>query len=55
MQSHRTDHANPGIKCQVNTCQYYMNGDMCCADRIEVMHRNAGNIEDTNCNTFAKK
>ncbi len=55
MQSHKMNHPNPGIKCQVDSCYYYMNGDQCTADRIEVMPKNADSTEDTNCGTFAKK
>jgi hypothetical protein len=55
MQSRKTDRPNPGIRCQVNTCFYYMNGDLCTADRIEVLSRDAHNTDETNCNTFAKK
>jgi hypothetical protein len=46
------DQPNQGIKCVVNTCHYYMNGDHCSAERIEVQPRNAGNSEDTDCATF---
>lgn len=55
MQSHKMDQANPGIKCQVESCYYYMNGDHCTADRIEVLSRNASNTDETDCGTFAKK
>lgn len=43
---------NPGIKCVVNTCHYYSEGDHCTAQRIEVQHRNAKNSEETDCATF---
>jgi hypothetical protein len=46
---------NPGIKCEVNTCYYYMNGDHCSAQRIEVQPRNANNSDDTDCATFKKQ
>ena len=43
---------NGGIKCIVNTCHYYMEGDGCGAERIEVRPQNASNSEDTDCATF---
>ncbi len=55
MQSHKMNQANPGIKCQVVSCYYYMNGDHCTADRIEVLPRNATSTDETDCGTFAKK
>ena len=35
------NHPNEGIKCVVNTCHYYMNGDHCSAKMIEVEPRDA--------------
>jgi uncharacterized protein DUF1540 len=32
---------NPGVKCVVNTCHYYADGDHCTAQKIEVQHKNA--------------
>jgi hypothetical protein len=52
MHVRKMDQPNQGIKCVVNTCHYYMNGDHCSAERIEVQPRNAGNSEDTDCATF---
>jgi hypothetical protein len=52
MDAKKMNHPNGGIKCVVNTCHYYMNGDQCCADKIEVAPRNAGDSQDTDCNTF---
>lgn len=43
---------NPGIKCVVNTCHYYSNGDHCNASMIEVTPQNASNTEETDCATF---
>lgn len=50
--SKKMNHANPGIKCQVNTCEFYMQGDQCCADKIEVQSPNAMSSADTDCKTF---
>lgn len=41
-----------GVKCVVNTCQYYKNGDLCTAGKIEIHPRNASSSEDTDCATF---
>ena len=46
---------NTGIKCVVNTCYYYMNGDQCSAEKIEVQPQNANNNDDTDCATFMRK
>jgi len=43
------------VKCAVNTCQYYENGDYCNAESIEIQPRNAKTTEDTDCATFAPK
>lgn len=52
MRVNKMDHPNPGIKCVVNTCTYYLNGDRCAAERIEVQPKNASNSQDTDCATF---
>jgi hypothetical protein len=46
------DHPNHGIKCVVNTCHYYMSGDHCAAEKIEVQPRNAHDTHETDCATF---
>lgn len=48
----KMDHHNPGIKCVVNTCHYYSQGDHCNAQQIEVQHRNANTSHETDCATF---
>ncbi len=55
MQSHKMNEANPGVKCQVSSCYYYMSGDHCSADRIEVLPRHATTSSETDCGTFTKK
>ncbi len=52
MKPQRMDHPNEGIKCEVNTCHYYMRGDHCCAEKIEVQHKNASSSQETDCATF---
>jgi len=52
MSVKKMDHANPGIKCVVNTCHYYMSGDLCAAERIEVQPRDARDTQETDCATF---
>ena len=49
------DKPNEGIKCIVNTCEYYMNGDHCSAEQIQVEPRNASNSDETDCSTFIKR
>lgn len=52
MQPVKMDHANEGIKCVVNSCYYYMSGDKCTAEKIEVQPKDAHSTEDTDCATF---
>ncbi len=52
MKAKKMDQPNQGIRCVVNTCSYYMQGDHCTADRIEVQPRNASNSQETDCSTF---
>lgn len=41
-----------GVKCVVNTCHYYEQGDHCSAAKIEIQPRNASNTHETDCATF---
>jgi len=52
MKATKMNRPNEGIKCVVNTCYYYMQGDHCAADRIQVQPRNASDLQDTDCATF---
>ncbi|NLK73521.1 MAG: DUF1540 domain-containing protein [Clostridiales bacterium] len=52
MRANKMDQPNQGVKCVVNTCYYYMSGDHCSADKIEVQPKNASNTEETDCATF---
>lgn len=52
MKAEKKDQPNPGIKCVVNSCYYYMTGDKCSAEKIEVQPRNAQSNEETDCATF---
>lgn len=49
------DKPNEGVRCVVNTCEYYMAGDHCSAEQIQVKPRNAVDSEETDCATFIKK
>ena len=55
MSVRKMDKPNEGIKCIVNTCEYYMNGDHCSAEQIKVEPRNANDSDETDCATFAPK
>ncbi len=44
-----------GVKCVVNTCYYYGEGDCCMASQIEIQPRNARNSHETDCSTFTPK
>ena len=52
MAIRKMDKPNEGIKCIVNTCEYYMNGDHCAAEQIKVEPRNAVEFNQTDCSTF---
>lgn len=51
----KMDTPNEGIQCVVNTCEYYMNGDHCTAEKIQVEPRNADTSDMTDCSTFKQK
>ena len=51
----KMDHPNPGVKSSENTCTYYLNGDYCSADQIQVMPKNAHSAQETDCMTFQAK
>ncbi|MDF2842377.1 MAG: hypothetical protein K0R00_803 [Herbinix sp.] len=55
MSIKKMDKPNEGIKCVVNTCEYYVSGDHCYAEKIEVAPRNARESEQTDCTTFVSK
>lgn len=52
MEANKMDSPNQGIKCIVNSCYYYMDGDHCCADKIQVEPKDACDSEETDCSTF---
>jgi len=52
MKPEKMSSPNTGIKCVVNTCHYYMSGDHCTAQQIEVQPKDASNAEQTDCATF---
>lgn len=52
MKVSKMDRPNQGVKCVVNTCHYYMSGDHCAAEMIEVQPKNASNSQETDCTTF---
>lgn len=52
MEVTKMNHPNEGIKCVVNTCHYYMSGDHCAAQQIEIQPRDASSTEETDCTTF---
>mgnify|MGYP000885818839 FL=1 len=51
----KTNSPLPGVKCVVNSCHYYIQGDQCSAQRIEIQPRNASSTEETDCATFIKQ
>ena len=51
----KTNSPLPGVKCVVDSCHYYMQGDQCSAQRIEIQPRNATSSEETDCATFIQQ
>ena len=51
----RTGRHLSGVKCVVDTCKYYDQGNYCNASEIEIQAPNARNTQDTDCATFAPK
>lgn len=51
----RTSRHLSGVKCVVNTCRYYADGNYCNAAEIEIQAPNAHSTQDTDCATFAPK
>ncbi|NLY19476.1 MAG: DUF1540 domain-containing protein [Clostridiaceae bacterium] len=52
MKVNKMNQPNPGVKCVVDSCYYYMSGDKCSAEKIEVQPKNASSTEETDCATF---
>ncbi|HYF84206.1 MAG TPA: DUF1540 domain-containing protein [Clostridia bacterium] len=48
----KNDHLS-GVKCVVNTCYYYSQGNYCNAAKIEIQPNDATNTQETDCATFA--
>lgn len=55
MKTKKMDSPNTGIKCEVSTCKYYVSGDHCTAEQIQVHNKTASTSQDTNCDTFIPK
>lgn len=45
----------PSVTCTVNSCQYWVEGNRCSAEKIDVVGANADECQDTNCYTFKPK
>jgi hypothetical protein len=46
------------VVCEVNSCKYWANGNLCRASSIKVTHhhgKQASNSEETDCRTFEPK
>ena len=53
MRVNKLNHPNQGIKCEVDSCYYYLTGDYCTAEKIQIQPKNAKTTNDTDCVTFA--
>lgn len=52
MSVEKMNKPNEGIKCLVNSCHYYLSGDYCSAQKIEVRGRDSTSSDETDCATF---
>ena len=52
MKANKMNGPNQGVKCIVTNCHYYMQGDHCSAEKIEIKPSNARETEETDCGTF---
>lgn len=46
------------VKCEVESCKYFEDGDVCTASSIKVVSHvgsEASDTEETDCNTFEKR
>lgn len=55
MRLDKSDNAISRVKCVVNSCRYYGDGDHCLASKIEIQPPNAHDTEETDCATFSPK
>jgi hypothetical protein len=53
MKATKMSKPNEGVRCEVNTCHYYTQGDHCTANKIEIAPRNANSATETDCETFS--
>jgi hypothetical protein len=49
---HNNNAITEGVKCVVNSCHYYKEGNLCTAGKIEIQPKNATSSEETDCGTF---
>ena len=43
------------VKCVVDSCEFYQDGNYCMAKAIEIQPPDASNTQDTDCATFRPK
>lgn len=55
MRVEKQDDAISRVKCVVNSCRYYGDGDHCLASSIEIQPPEAHDTEETDCATFSPK
>jgi hypothetical protein len=55
MRASRESNPITRVKCVVDSCEYWDNGDHCMASAIEIQPPNASDTEETDCATFKPK
>lgn len=43
------------VRCVVDTCEFYENGNYCMAEAIEIQPHNAQDSQETDCSTFKRR
>ena len=52
MRVERTNEPIQRVKCVVDSCNYWDNGNQCKAEVIEIQPPNAADTQETDCATF---
>ncbi len=47
--------ATPTVTCVVDSCKYWLEGNLCEAEEIRVSGRGANECQDTNCATYENR
>ncbi|EEG78940.1 DUF1540 domain-containing protein [Dethiobacter alkaliphilus] len=54
-RAHKDSSPITRVKCVVDSCEYWDNGNQCLASAIEIQPPQASDTQDTDCATFKPK